>query len=57
MVSRITFIFEILTWGYDFMDLEKRETSMWERNINWLPFVPTLTGNQTHNLGIPLNQG
>ena len=31
---------------------KKRETSMWERNINWLPPVCTPTRDQPCNLGI-----
>ena len=30
------------------------ETSMWERHINWLPPIPTLTRHWTHNLGMCL---
>ena len=30
---------------------EGKETSVWERNINWLPLTHTLAGDQTHNLG------
>ena len=30
----------------------ERETSMWERNIVWLPPVPTPTGDRTCNLGL-----
>ena len=29
-----------------------RETYMWERNMDQLPLTYTLTGDQTHNLGI-----
>ena len=29
-----------------------RKTSTWERNLNWLPPVHTLTRDQTHNLGM-----
>ena len=29
----------------------ERETSLWERNIDWLPPVPALIGDWTHNLG------
>ena len=35
-----------------FIDFRERETSMWERNINWLPPVYTLTRDRTHNLGV-----
>ena len=30
----------------------ERETLIWERNINRLPPVHALNGNQTHNLGV-----
>ena len=33
-----------------FIDLRERETSIWERNINWMLAIHALTGDQTHNL-------
>ena len=35
----------------------QRETSTWTRNIDWLPPVSTLTGDQTHSLGMCPDQG
>ena len=35
----------------------ERETLMWERNINWLPPLHTLTGDQTHHLGMRPDRG
>ena len=58
------FFFLILTHGYIFIDFRgragererskekqrERETLMWERNIEQLPPVCSLTGDRTHNL-------
>ena len=33
------------------------ETSMWERNTDWLPPVSASAGDWTRNLGICLDQG
>ena len=31
---------------------EKKKTSVWERNIDWLPPICAPTWDQTHNLGM-----
>ena len=49
--------FFILNMLIDFKERKgKRETMMWESNINWLPPICTMTGDWTHKLGMCLTR-